>query len=130
MSNGIGEGIGFNWKLAVGLLVAWLIIFLCLIKGIQSLGKVSYITALFPYVMLASLIVRGVTLPGSMKGLVYFIGTIDFDKLISLKVNVEHLFSTTKKKQLPFLTILSFAFLRHGLMLHHKVTENCHHFIY
>lgn len=86
MSSGIGEDVRFNWKLAAALLVAWLIVFLCLFKGIKSLGKVSYVTAIFPYVMLASLIVRGVTLPGSMKGIVYFIGTIDFEKLATLKV--------------------------------------------
>lgn len=86
MSSGIDEEVYFNWRLACGLLVAWLIVFLCLFKGIQSLGKVSYVTALFPYVMLAALIVRGVTLPGSLKGIVYFIGTIDFNKLATLKV--------------------------------------------
>lgn len=88
MSSGIGDDIRFNWKLVVGLLLAWLIVFLCLFKGIKSLGKVSYITALFPYIMLASLIVRGVTLPGSMKGIIFFIGKIDFDKLFTLKVNL------------------------------------------
>lgn len=86
MSSGLDEEIGFNWKLAVGLLLAWLIVFFCLFRGIKSLGKVSYVTALFPYIMLVSLIVRGVTLPGSMRGIVYFIGTIDFNKLATLKV--------------------------------------------
>lgn len=86
MSSGIGDDIRFNWKLTAALLLAWLIVFLCLFRGIKSLGKVSYITALFPYVMLISLIVRGVSLPGSMKGIIYFIGTIDFEKLASLKV--------------------------------------------
>lgn len=86
MSDGIDNPMGLNWKLTGALLVAWLGAFLCLIKGVQSLGKVSYITAIFPYIMLFALIVRGVTLPGSMKGIVYFIGTVDWSKLKTLKV--------------------------------------------
>lgn len=69
MSNGIEDPININWKIATSLFIAWMIAFLCLYKGIQSLGKVSYITAIFPYIMLIALIVRGVTLPGSMKGM-------------------------------------------------------------
>lgn len=87
MSNGIDDSLAINWKLVIALLIAWMIAFLSLIKGVQSLGKVSYVTAIFPYIMLFALIVRGVTLPGSMKGIVYFIGTIDWAKLTTLKVN-------------------------------------------
>lgn len=94
MSNGIEAPLGLNWKLAISLFIAWMIAFLCLIKGVQSLGKVSYITAIFPYIMLFALIVRGVTLPGSMKGIIYFIGTVDWTKLATLKV-------TLPKSQLP-----------------------------
>jgi SNF family Na+-dependent transporter len=32
-----------------------------------------YFTATFPYVVLVILLIRGVTLPGSMKGIEYFI---------------------------------------------------------
>ncbi|WAR11375.1 SC6A8-like protein [Mya arenaria] len=41
-----------QWHLAVALVVAWLVIFLCLMKGIKSVGKVVYVTALLPYVLL------------------------------------------------------------------------------
>jgi len=37
-----------EWHLALCLLAAWIIIFLCLVKGIQSSGKVVYFTAIFP----------------------------------------------------------------------------------
>jgi len=40
MSSGMEEMGAVNWKLALCLLIAWLIIFVCLIRGIQSLGKV------------------------------------------------------------------------------------------
>jgi SNF family Na+-dependent transporter len=87
MSDGIENPIGMNWKLVACLFVSWMLAFLSLYKGIQSLGKVSYVTAIFPYIMIFALIIRGVTLPGSMKGIIYYIGSIDMSKLMTLKVN-------------------------------------------
>ena len=57
----------FQWKLTLCLLTAWIIIFLCLIKGIKSSGRVVYFTATFPYFVLIILLIKAVTLPG--KGL-------------------------------------------------------------
>jgi hypothetical protein len=39
--------IGLNYKLVGSLFVCWMLAFLSLSKGIQSLGKVSYVTAIF-----------------------------------------------------------------------------------
>lgn len=86
MSDGIDNPIGLNWKLVIALFISWMLAFLSLCKGIQSLGKVSYFTAIFPYIMIFALIIRGVTLPGSMKGIIYYIGSIDLSKLMTLKV--------------------------------------------
>ena len=52
MSRGIEETGSVNPKMAACLLLAWIIVFLCLSKGVQSSGKVVYFTALFPYVVL------------------------------------------------------------------------------
>ena len=40
-SNGIEETTMLNWRLALLLALSWIIVFLVLIKGVQSLGKVS-----------------------------------------------------------------------------------------
>lgn len=42
-----------------------------MIKGIKSSGKASYFLAIFPYVIMAVLFVRAVTLPGAVNGIAY-----------------------------------------------------------
>nr|CAH8873460.1 unnamed protein product [Trichobilharzia regenti] len=74
-----------SWELALLLFFAWVICALAVIKGVQSLGKVSYITGLFPYLMLTILLVRGVLLPGSGTGVLYYL-TPDFSRLSDPKV--------------------------------------------
>ncbi|CAL4233823.1 unnamed protein product, partial [Meganyctiphanes norvegica] len=82
----IDDGIGLpDWRLALCLLFSWVILFLTLYRGVQSSGKVAYFTALFPYVVLITLLVRGLTLPGSFTGIMYFI-TPKWEKLLEAKV--------------------------------------------
>jgi hypothetical protein len=45
ISTGLDDGTDeFKWQLVLCLLFSWIIIFLCLIKGIKSSGKVMYAT--------------------------------------------------------------------------------------
>ncbi|XP_067852723.1 sodium- and chloride-dependent neutral and basic amino acid transporter B(0+)-like isoform X1 [Heptranchias perlo] len=75
------------WYLALCLLLAWLIVGTALSKGIKSSGKVVYFTAIFPYVVLTILLIRGVTLEGAYKGIEYYIGSqSDFSKLAGAEV--------------------------------------------
>ncbi|XP_052239422.1 sodium- and chloride-dependent glycine transporter 1-like isoform X1 [Dreissena polymorpha] len=62
-----------QWPIVLCLLLAWVMTFLALSKGVKSTGKVVYFTALFPYVVLLILFFRGVTLPGAMEGIIYYI---------------------------------------------------------
>ncbi|EFX60064.1 hypothetical protein DAPPUDRAFT_38809, partial [Daphnia pulex] len=73
-------------KLVLSLLACWMLVFLSLSKGIKSLGKVSYLTAIFPYIIIIALLIRGVTLPGAIKGIEFYILKIDTDKLLTLEV--------------------------------------------
>ncbi|XP_036596114.1 sodium- and chloride-dependent neutral and basic amino acid transporter B(0+) [Trichosurus vulpecula] len=75
------------WYLALCLLLAWIIVGAALFKGIKSSGKVVYFTALFPYVVLLILLVRGATLEGASKGISYYIGEqSNFTKLKEAEV--------------------------------------------
>jgi solute carrier family 6 dopamine transporter-like protein 3 len=57
-----------KWEMAACLLIVYLICYFSLWKGISTSGKVVWFTALFPYVVLLALLVRGITLPGSAEG--------------------------------------------------------------
>lgn len=61
-----------KWELALCLLLSWLIVIACLARGVQSAGKAVYFTALFPYLVLTILFIRGLTLEGSWVGLKYY----------------------------------------------------------
>ncbi|XP_012547426.2 sodium- and chloride-dependent glycine transporter 1 [Bombyx mandarina] len=85
LSSGIEETGEIRLGMAMCLLAAWVIVFLCLCKGVQSSGKVVYFTALFPYVVLVILFFRGVTLPGAITGILFYL-TPDFSQLANAQV--------------------------------------------
>ncbi|XP_032894564.1 sodium- and chloride-dependent glycine transporter 2 [Amblyraja radiata] len=85
ISDGIEHPGKIRWELALTLLLAWIIVYLSLAKGIKSSGKVVYFTATFPYVVLVILLIRGITLPGAGDGIWYFI-TPNWEKLKDAKV--------------------------------------------
>lgn len=78
----IEDGIGVpDWRLALCLLFSWITIFLVIIRGVKSSGKAAYFLALFPYVVMVTLLIRGATLPGAVDGILFFI-TPQWDKLL------------------------------------------------
>ena len=79
-SSGIEESGAISWELALCLLVAWIFVFLCLFKGVHSLGKVAYFTAIFPYFFLTALLLRGLSLPGAGDGISFYLRP-DFSRL-------------------------------------------------
>ncbi|CAH1777693.1 unnamed protein product [Owenia fusiformis] len=85
ITEGIEDMGSVQWKLLPCLAAAWMVVFLCIIKGIRTSGKVVYFTATFPYLILTILLIRGVTLPGAADGLKYYL-IPKWEKLGSFKV--------------------------------------------
>lgn len=83
ISNGIGMP---SWKLTVALFVAWLITFLVIVKGVKTAGKAAYFLAIFPYVILITLLIRAVTLDGAVDGIIFFLKP-NWSELLNLKVS-------------------------------------------
>ncbi|KAK3607761.1 hypothetical protein CHS0354_040666 [Potamilus streckersoni] len=72
-SQRLSEHGDINWELALCLLLTWLVVFLVLTKGIESLGKIVYVTSIFPYVLLTALLIRGCTLDGYYDGIEFYL---------------------------------------------------------
>ncbi|ELU08110.1 hypothetical protein CAPTEDRAFT_89982, partial [Capitella teleta] len=73
LSPGIEVPGNVRWDLALCLLLSWIVVYLCIWKGIKSSGKVMYFTATSPYVFMFILLIRGVTLPGAVNGIYYYL---------------------------------------------------------
>ncbi|XP_019063416.1 sodium-dependent proline transporter isoform X2 [Fukomys damarensis] len=107
-SQGIGSPGEIRWNLCFCLLLAWVIVFLCILKGVKSSGKVVYFTATFPYLILLMLLVRGVTLPGAWKGIQFYL-TPQFHHLLSSKVWIEAALQIFYSLGVGFGGLLTFA---------------------
>lgn len=76
-------GWGFpQGHLVLCLFIAWAGAFFCVFRGVQSVGKIVYFTATFPYVILTALLVRAMTLEGATEGIWFFISP-EWDRLLS-----------------------------------------------
>ncbi|XP_013931209.1 PREDICTED: sodium-dependent proline transporter-like [Thamnophis sirtalis] len=84
-SSGLGDPGPVREPLALCLLLAWALIFLCTLKGIRTSGKIVYFTATFPYVVIVVLIIRGATLEGSIEGVRFYLSA-DWSRLQSAQV--------------------------------------------
>lgn len=99
ISGGIEEIGSIRWELLLCLITVWIICYFCIWKGVRSTGKVLspktvlksvysvflnalnwclffqvvYFTATFPYAMLVILLIRGLSLPGALQGVQFYL---------------------------------------------------------
>lgn len=69
---GFKDGLGLpSWQLILALFISWVFIYVVICKGVKSTGKAAYFLALFPYIIMISLLVRAVTLDGAIDGIIF-----------------------------------------------------------
>ncbi|PIO72487.1 Sodium:neurotransmitter symporter family protein, partial [Teladorsagia circumcincta] len=84
-SSGFQDLGGVKPSMALCLAFVFVLVYFALWKGPKSSGKMVWVTATAPYIVLTILLIRGVTLPGAAKGIYYYL-TPDFSKLNDPKV--------------------------------------------
>jgi NSS family neurotransmitter:Na+ symporter len=77
LSPGIFSPGGMNWPVVLGAVISWAAVYFSIFRGIRSVEKVVWLTVLLPWVFLIIMVARGVTLPGALDGLSYYL-TPDF----------------------------------------------------
>lgn len=85
ISSGLHEIGNMRLELALYLFLSWFIVYVVIWRGLHQSGKIVWVTAIFPYVCLFVLLVRGVTLQGSIDGLLFYV-TPDWSQLLKPKV--------------------------------------------
>ncbi|KAK7111566.1 sodium- and chloride-dependent glycine transporter 1-like [Littorina saxatilis] len=84
-SSSIAEPGDVQIHLLIAHVIGWAVVLLVLSKGIQSLGKVVYVTAIFPYILLTVMLVRVAMLEGAYDGIIFYLKP-DWSKLSDANV--------------------------------------------
>jgi len=104
----ISEPENIKWWMALCLTLSWLLVWICIMKGIQSSGKVVYFTALFPYMILIIFFGRAVTLKGAGVGIAHML-TPDMSKLLDPTVWMDAACQVLYSLGLAFGSLIAFA---------------------
>lgn len=71
-----------KWLIVAGLAVSWIWMVLSIWKGARTVGRVVYVTVILPWLLLIVFVIRGLTLPGAIEGVNYYL-TPNFRMLLS-----------------------------------------------
>ncbi|XP_069114390.1 sodium-dependent proline transporter-like [Argopecten irradians] len=77
-----------QWHIVLALFFSYFTMFLCIVKGVTSSGKVVYVTATVPFILLLVILVRSLCLEGSLHGVQLYL-TPDFSRLLHIQVWLE-----------------------------------------
>ncbi len=73
ITEGVDKLGGINFPILFSLLLVWVAIYFCVWKGTKSVGKVVIYTVPLPLILMALLLIRGVTLSGFLDGWVFYL---------------------------------------------------------
>lgn len=90
VSQGLDEPLSLRWELVACLLVAWVLVYFAVWKSVRSSGRMLYLTATLPFVLVLVFLGRALTLDGADEGLRYFFKPV-WHKLGDAKVWVNAL---------------------------------------
>lgn len=88
LSESIGNLGGIQWPVLLALVLVWVIIFLIIFRGPRIVAKVVAWTVPLPILLIFVFIIRGVTLPGALSGLKFYLKP-DFGKLLDVNVWIQ-----------------------------------------
>ncbi|XP_032237151.1 sodium- and chloride-dependent GABA transporter 1 isoform X2 [Nematostella vectensis] len=108
ITKSIEEPGGLSVHLTLCLLVAWILVYFSIWRGIRTTGKVVYVTATLPYIILVIFFIKGVTLPGAIDGVLYFI-TPQWDRLQDPKVWIDAASQILYSLTIGFGVLIGFA---------------------
>lgn len=116
-SSGLGVMTSIQWPILASLALAWILVFLSVSKGVKSIGKVSYVTAIFPYIVLVALLVVSALKKGAIEGILYLL-TPKWNQLFNLSVWNEALIQSFFSLNVGYgsvITLASYNNFRHNI---------------
>ncbi|CAB3409812.1 unnamed protein product [Caenorhabditis bovis] len=118
-SSGFNDFNRINWKSFTGVSLCWILVALILWKGVDYMGKASYVIVVLPYIIIFALFLRGITLDGASEGIYYYLGNPDWSKVFAAHTWGEAL------KQLCFSLGIGYGGMI-GLSSYNKPNNNCY----
>ena len=73
LSKGVGEMGYISTEIIFALVVVWVLIYFSVWKGLKSVAKVILVTMPLPVILLIILLIRGITLPGALSGIIFYL---------------------------------------------------------
>ncbi|XP_068092817.1 sodium-dependent dopamine transporter isoform X1 [Hyperolius riggenbachi] len=107
-----------RWQLTSCLIVVIVFLYFSLWKGVKTSGKVVWITATMPYVVLTALLLRGITLPGAIDGIKAYL-SVDFLRLCEASVWIDAATQICFSLGVGFGVLIAFS-------SYNKFTNNCY----
>ena len=112
----------FNWELFAALVAAWIMVYFAIWKSVKVTGKVVYITATVPFLLLIIFTIRALTLPGADQGLRYFFTPV-WSEMMKPKVWVYAAAQVFNSIGIAFGSLIAFASYQdfHGPILRNSL---------